>query len=152
MMKADKIAMLHSLEGRFPFLTRDILRFARALPDRWLINGDGTSKHILKHAFRNDLPQEVLFRRKMGFSVPTHEVLRQCRDQYHDALGVVRKSDASEVLDFEAAEKAYAAFEDGHQQLALKVWTLFVLIAWLANRYAGARTVQNRSAVHEYVA
>jgi asparagine synthase (glutamine-hydrolysing) len=73
MMKADKIAMAHSLEGRFPFLDLDFLRFCAGLPEEAKLRSDGTSKWLLRRLMHKRLPPQILERKKMGFSVPLAE-------------------------------------------------------------------------------
>jgi asparagine synthase (glutamine-hydrolysing) len=48
LMKADKILMSQSLEGRFPFLSRKIVEFAMSLPEEFKWNGVG--KVVLREA------------------------------------------------------------------------------------------------------
>jgi len=67
--KVDRASMAHSLEVRVPFLDHTFVSWVAGLPTRDKLHG-GTGKHVLKEALRPLLPQEVLFRKKMGFAVP----------------------------------------------------------------------------------
>ncbi len=69
LIKADKITMANSLELRVPFLDHKVLEFAASLPPRYKLNGFET-KYILKKAFHNTVPTEILYRKKTGFPVP----------------------------------------------------------------------------------
>lgn len=67
--KVDRAAMAHGLESRAPFLDRDLVEFALALPARVKIEGSRT-KLALKETFAAELPDEVAMRDKQGFEAP----------------------------------------------------------------------------------
>lgn len=134
MMKADKIAMRHSLEGRFPFLTHELFAFAHSLPDSWKISQDGVTKHVLKEAYTDLLPTSVLNRGKMGFSVPTAAILREMKDYIQDSLNGLEQSDFGEIVRLDSVRQTFDAFWSGKDTLALRCWTLFVLAAWVNDR------------------
>jgi len=67
--KVDRASMAHSLEVRVPFLDHTYVGWTAGLPTSMKLKG-GSGKHILKEALRPVLPDEVLFRSKMGFAVP----------------------------------------------------------------------------------
>lgn len=67
--KVDLTSMAHGLEVRTPFLDRRMVEFAFSLPaDEKFRRGQG--KSILRRAFGDRLPMEVVSRRKHGFEVP----------------------------------------------------------------------------------
>ena len=63
------MSMANSLEVRVPFLDHNVVEFVRSLPGKYKLK-NGVGKHILREAFRDDLPQEILTRPKKGFEVP----------------------------------------------------------------------------------
>ncbi|HSR42548.1 MAG TPA: asparagine synthase (glutamine-hydrolyzing) [Longimicrobiales bacterium] len=69
LVKADRCSMAHGLELRSPFLDTALVEFAAGLPDRYKIRGR-TYKRLLKRAFRDLLPDEIIEREKMGFGIP----------------------------------------------------------------------------------
>lgn len=73
--KVDTASMASSLEVRSPFLDRDVVEFAAALPLAYKLHGS-SRKHILKHAFADLLPEAVAKRGKKGFGVPISQWLR----------------------------------------------------------------------------
>lgn len=73
--KADRFAMSQSVEVRVPFAAPWLLDFARALSPSQLVRG-GTLKWLLREAFRDVLPVEVVRRPKHGFNFPIGEWLR----------------------------------------------------------------------------
>jgi asparagine synthase (glutamine-hydrolysing) len=75
LMKTDKANMANSIEVRLPLLDRQLAEYAFTLPSSMKLRG-GTEKYILRRALRDRLPQEILDRKKMGFSTPVSEWMR----------------------------------------------------------------------------
>jgi asparagine synthase (glutamine-hydrolysing) len=69
LMKADKMAMAHSLEVRVPFLDPRVYDAAASLPLRHRVSGRQT-KVALRSAAARVLPQKAAQRPKLGFPVP----------------------------------------------------------------------------------
>ena len=69
LLKADKITMANSVELRVPLLDHEVLEFAADIPSHFKVSGI-TTKHLLKAAFRNLIPDEIIKREKTGFPVP----------------------------------------------------------------------------------
>jgi asparagine synthase (glutamine-hydrolysing) len=69
--KVDRTSMAVSLEARVPFLARKIIEFSFALPEDIRYH-DGELKGILKYAYKDILPQNILHRRKKGFGIPRY--------------------------------------------------------------------------------
>jgi asparagine synthase (glutamine-hydrolysing) len=130
MMKADKILMAHSLEGRFPFLSKKIVEFAATLPDR-LKCQDGTGKLVLRHAFQSSLPASILSRPKMGFSVPIDTMLQRMQPLYRDLLYGFRNEELSQIVDLEALSRTVENHFKSQRQSPLGLWTFLVLLQWL---------------------
>jgi asparagine synthase (glutamine-hydrolysing) len=69
LVKADRVLMGFSLEGRVPFLDHRVVEFGLGLPDTLKIRGRGGKLFLRRWAERR-LPREHLWRRKRGFYVP----------------------------------------------------------------------------------
>jgi len=87
----DNSTMATSVEGRVPFVDHTLIEKVFTLPSNrkipWKTTADDadkllsnelseihdTPKAILKDALRDDLPDEILYRRKMGFPVPLRD-------------------------------------------------------------------------------
>ena len=67
--KVDIATMAAGLEARSPFLDHEFVEFALAIPPCLKMKGL-SGKHLLKRAFADLLPPEIIHRRKMGFGVP----------------------------------------------------------------------------------
>ena len=80
--KVDRMSMANSLECRAPLLDYRVVEFAASLPSALKL-ADGESKYILKKAFSPLLTDDILYRRKMGFSSPIGHWLRnELRDTF----------------------------------------------------------------------
>ncbi|MBF0143768.1 MAG: amidotransferase 1, exosortase A system-associated [Magnetococcales bacterium] len=73
--KVDRASMAHGLEVRVPVLDHELVEWMATLPVhyRWR---DGGGKYLLKKALEPLLSRELLYRPKMGFSLPLSAWLR----------------------------------------------------------------------------
>ncbi len=69
--KVDRTSMAVSLEARVPFLSRRLIEFSFGLPESIRYH-DGQLKGLLKYAYRDLLPTDILHRRKKGFGIPRY--------------------------------------------------------------------------------
>jgi len=67
--KTDRMSMAVSLEAREPLLDYRLVEFAARLPVGQRIHGNG-GKYLMKRAMEAYLPQDILYRDKMGFVTP----------------------------------------------------------------------------------
>ncbi len=67
--QGDRMMMGHSVEGRFPFLDHRLVEFAARIPPDLKINGLN-EKYLLKEAYKNLLPEQVVKRNKQPYRAP----------------------------------------------------------------------------------
>ena len=67
--QGDRMLMANSVEGRFPFLDRDVVDFANALPARHKLFGL-EEKYLLKRAFADLVPDDIIHRPKQPYRAP----------------------------------------------------------------------------------
>lgn len=67
--KVDRASMAHGLEVREPLLDHKLVEWAAVLPSAYKLNA-GEGKFIFKKAMEPYLPNDILYRKKMGFAVP----------------------------------------------------------------------------------
>ena len=67
--QGDRMLMANSVEGRFPFLDPEVVAFAASLPARHKLFGL-EEKFILKRAFADLVPPEILARPKQPYRAP----------------------------------------------------------------------------------
>jgi len=72
LMRVDKMSMSVSLEARVPFLSQNIVELAMSIPTSIKMR-DYELKYVLKRAFGNILPKNIVNRKKQGFGVPIFE-------------------------------------------------------------------------------
>jgi len=86
LVKVDIASMAHSLECRSPFLDHHVVELAARMPMSMKLRGF-RSKFLLKRAFEDLLPDEILRRGKMGFAVPLSRWFRnELSDFVRDVL------------------------------------------------------------------
>lgn len=71
--KVDRVSMRVSLETRIPLLSRELMEFAFGLPENDRCP-NGELKGLLKYAYKDILPKEIINRKKMGFGIPEYFV------------------------------------------------------------------------------
>jgi asparagine synthase (glutamine-hydrolysing) len=76
LMRVDKIGMAHSLEARVPFLDHRLVEFTMSIPLEKRVPDTHKSKYILKKAVENILPENIIYRKKMGFAAPVDNWFR----------------------------------------------------------------------------
>ncbi len=73
--KVDRASMAHSLEVRVPLLDHTFIEWVSGLPPAMKLNG-AEGKYILKKSLEPHLSDDILYRAKKGFSIPTAAWLR----------------------------------------------------------------------------
>ncbi len=142
LMRVDKITMSTSVEGRVPFLDHDLVDFTMDIPMEWKVRG-GESKYLLKKALEGILPDDVVYRPKMGFGAPMRQWLRG--DFGRQAEQTVLGSGLMERGFFrrDAIARRFQEHREGRKDHALHLWMLFNLAAWhdhwIGGREAAAR-------------
>jgi asparagine synthase (glutamine-hydrolysing) len=69
--QGDRVAMAHSVEGRFPFLDYRVVEFCCRLPAELRLNGL-TEKYLLRRLASKWLPDEIWNRPKRPYRAPIH--------------------------------------------------------------------------------
>ena len=88
LVKVDRASMHYSLECRCPLLDRDIVDFSFRLPEKFKVVGT-MQKRILKDLTYKYIPQTLMERPKMGFSIPLDKWMRTTlKDQLIDFTDV----------------------------------------------------------------
>ncbi len=82
----DKSSMAVSLEARVPFLDLELMEFVESIPSNLKIKGR-TQKYIFKKAVSKWIPNEVISRKKIGFTTPVDGWFRkELRQFIEDSL------------------------------------------------------------------
>lgn len=70
----DRMMLMNSVEGRYPFLDQDVVEFVRTLPPGFKLRG-GIEKYAVKRAAEPFVPKEIINREKFGFRAPASPYL-----------------------------------------------------------------------------
>ncbi len=130
--KVDLMGMANSLEIRNPYLDYRVVELAARMPGEWKLKGT-ERKHILKSAFRDFLPPQVLSRKKYGFGIPVGEWLR------HDLKGlfedVVSRKNVERIglLKYDVVRNVYREHLSERRDSTPLLWSVFAF-QWWANR------------------
>jgi asparagine synthase (glutamine-hydrolysing) len=126
--KVDIATMAHGLESRAPLVDHHVMELAARIPSSLKVHRL-RGKHILKEAFRDLVPSEILDRRKKGFSLPLGRWMREdLRELAHDTLADTRARQRGlfQVPAIEHLLARHAAGEDHGDRL----WNLMMLEIW----------------------
>ncbi len=74
--QGDRMMMAHGVEGRVPFLDHRLIELAARIPPRFKLRGLD-EKHVLKHAFREQLPAAIALRPKQPYRAPISACFRK---------------------------------------------------------------------------
>ena len=126
----DQFSMASALEVREPFFDYKLVEYVLSLPDAYKYDPK-TPKNLLVKALGNLLPDDIIYRAKMGFSFPwRHWMLTELRpfcEKYLDKLG---QFDGFNPLAVQA-EWALFLSEKGKNMSPVKIWQLVVLSYWI---------------------
>jgi asparagine synthase (glutamine-hydrolysing) len=126
----DRNSMAFSIEGRMPFLARDVVELAMRLPMAQKIK-DGSLKVVLREAMRGVVPDVVLDRRdKIGFSPPTADWMRCGLGAWWRDLLASRSFRDRGCFDTKAVEKLVSQFDRGDTSVALDIWRMAIVEQW----------------------
>lgn len=129
LVKMDRATMAHSLEARSPFLDHPLMEFIASLPPDLKLAGSN-KKRLLKAALRGLVPDVVLDRPKMGFSVPLASWLRhELRDLTRDTLLSSRARQRS-YFNVKAVSALLREHDTGERDHSVALWDLLMLEMW----------------------
>ena len=135
---ADRMSMARSLELRAPFCDHRLIEFSLTIPPATKLAG-GSLKAVLKAAFADVLPPEVVRRRKQGFMIPLGRWLRtDLRHLLDDALAPERVR-ARGLWRPEVVARLVSEHLSGVRMHGDRLWTLLVLELWM-REYLDTRT------------
>jgi asparagine synthase (glutamine-hydrolysing) len=129
--KVDRASMAASLESREPLMDHELVDWAGTLPSKLKLKGNET-KYLFKKAFEGRLSHDLLYRPKMGFSVPLATWFRA-------ELGQIMDSDLKSVADYGAGyiDKSYVkqllSEHKSSSDWATPLWTIHMFHGFIKN-------------------
>ena len=147
----DKLSMANGLEERFPFLDNDLVNFAQKIPIRHKLGNlekeikridenlerkmyvyrefdDG--KNVLRKAMAELIPENIVNRKKQGFSAPDESWYRGENAQYVKEFLLSSKLACSEFINKEYIEKIVNEHIDQRINHRLLIWSFLNFEMW----------------------
>jgi asparagine synthase (glutamine-hydrolysing) len=129
--KVDRMTMAFSVEGRAPFAAPAVQRHAERLSWDKLIR-DGQLKWVLRRAFSDVLPDDVVSRPKHGFNVPIDHWLRgEWRDLFLETFAESSPLRSRGIVGPGAAAYAERTLEDPRKVAGHVLFTFVMLHLWM---------------------
>lgn len=126
--KVDRASMAVSLEVRCPILDHVFMEYVARIPSDFKLVGTN-GKHIFKKALKSYLPDDILYRKKMGFGVPILEWLRKDLKGY--AKSLVLDGEASRLyLQGDYLQKIWNEHQRGIRNRSTELWIVMMLNLW----------------------
>ncbi|MGO1788325.1 MAG: asparagine synthase (glutamine-hydrolyzing) [Sphingobacterium sp.] len=129
LVKVDRMSMANSLETRAPLLDYRVVEYAATIPSKLKLHGK-EKKYVLKEAFSGLLTEETLYRKKMGFSVPLSEWLRQ--QLRETAAGIFSNSNGglSHFFQMQRVGELWHQHLRGDDRHTQELWSLLMFELW----------------------
>ena len=129
-LNVDKMSRAAGLEVRMPLTDLRIFDIASRLPSRFKVTADSEHNKIaLRRAASKVLPEEIAYRKKLGFVVP---IRMWMADERYNAD--VRRLFTSEIAEkFFNVSEIQAIFDEyigGNSDNWRKVWTIYTFLVW----------------------
>ncbi len=135
LVKMDIATMAHSLEGRSPLLSKDLLEFVPGLPDGFKINGSQT-KYLLRKLSEKYLPHELIHQPKRGFEIPLKKWIdNELKDLIHSYIFDPNAYSRNFVKKDFIASVWNRKTRMGDEKRAKIIWTMFALDVWYKKSY-----------------
>ncbi|SDO41690.1 asparagine synthase (glutamine-hydrolysing) [Rhodoferax sp. OV413] len=130
--KVDRASMAHSLEVREPLMDHELVEWMATLPSSLKVQGQ-EGKYLLKKAMEPRLPHDILYRPKMGFSVPLARWFRgPLRQRVRDAVLGPRLAETG-WFNRKYLEHLVDSHDSGARDYSAPLWTLLMFEAFLRN-------------------
>ena len=128
LLKADRMTMASSLEGRVPFIDKEVFKVASGLPIDYKVTKENT-KVALREAAKEVIPTDAYKKKKLGFPVPirewmkTPEVSGKIREMFN-------KDFTSKFFKVDVINKLLDEHVSGKKDNYRKVWTIYSFLTW----------------------
>jgi asparagine synthase (glutamine-hydrolysing) len=126
---SDVMSMAHGLELRVPLIDHQLADILMAMPGPWKLDVN-TPKPLLVGALKGALPDQIVHRKKRGFTLPFEQWLREdLRSEVEGALRRIGEGPLCAVLDQTSALQIWDEFLSNRTSWS-HVWSLYVLERW----------------------
>ncbi|MDI9408653.1 MAG: asparagine synthase (glutamine-hydrolyzing) [Candidatus Pacebacteria bacterium] len=129
LMRVDKISMSESLEARVPFLDHDLVQFTMDIPEQYKIKNN-VPKYLLKKAVEGIIPDDIIYRKKMGFGAPMGDWLKTDFGHWMQDSVLNSKLMKQDFFNKNLVEYLFETHRSGKYDTSVYCWTLFNLTSW----------------------
>lgn len=124
---AERMTIASSIEIRAPFLDQDVIDVALDLNYHDRVDNN-TTKHALREAFRDIIPNSVYDRKKLGIPVPIRVWLK---DELYDwAKNIIKSSNTDDIINKDYALQLLDKHRQGKLDYSRKIWTILIFMIW----------------------
>ncbi len=124
--------MAHALEVRVPLLDHKFVEWVSGLPSSMKLRGS-EGKYIFKKSLEPHLPDDILYRAKMGFSIPLASWFRgPLKQRVRDALLGPTLADTG-IFNTGFLKEMVEQHQSGRRDHSAPIWTLLMFEAFLRN-------------------
>ena len=128
LQKADRMTMANSVEGRVPFVDKEVFKIASGLPTNYKVTKENT-KVALRSAAQKVIPTEAYKKKKLGFPVPVREWMRD-EDIYLDIKKSFESDIANKYFNTEYLNKLLEEHKNKTKDNYRKIWNVYVFLRW----------------------
>ena len=128
LQKADRMTMANSLEGRVPFVDKEVFKIAASLPLEYKVTKENT-KVALRDAAKKVIPTKAYKKKKLGFPVPIRDWMKE-EDVYQTIVKAFTSKTATKYFDTKKLLKLLEEHKRGKKDNYRKVWNVFCFIRW----------------------
>ncbi|MCK0510735.1 XrtA/PEP-CTERM system amidotransferase [Aromatoleum buckelii] len=130
--KVDRASMAHSLEVREPLMDHKLVEWLATLPSGLKVKGQ-EGKYLFKKAMEPLLPNDVLYRPKMGFSVPLSRWFRgPLRERVRQTV-LGETLAATGIFNPDYLRHLVDAHQSGARDYSSPLWSLMMFEAFVRN-------------------
>lgn len=127
-LNVDKMSTAAGLEIRMPLTDRRIFDIASRMPSRFKVNEE-QNKVAFRTAAAKVLPEEIAFRKKLGFIVPIR--IWMADERYNQDVQRLFHSDIAEkFFDVDAINAIFDEYVGENSDNWRKVWTIYTFLVW----------------------
>ena len=127
-LNVDKMSTAAGLEIRMPLTDRRIFDIASRMPARFKVNEE-QNKVAFRTAAAKVLPEEIAFRKKLGFIVPIR--IWMADDRYNaDVKAAFRSREAERFFHADEINAILDDYLGGNSDAWRKVWTIYTFLVW----------------------
>lgn len=134
MLNAEKMSKANGLTAKTPFLDTRLYEVACQIPSEYKVSKE-ESKIVFRKAASNMIPDEVAFRKKLGFAVPARVWMMQ--EPYLSQIKEQFESDSA-ALFFDVNKIKGMLTKDYLEEAGnwRKVWNIYIFLVWYKQYFA----------------